>query len=177
MVPGHADAIWAHFSPAVHAPIVPNLPPMVDAGTTIGDHIFFSQNCAKDIARVCNEGFAVDDNNDPALKNIQGIFTPPLDDAGLFEGQSWGWDGIDRRQMAGGGDTTMHLSVTVSPPSGRPTSSFSCTSSQWLWFSDILLPQTSADVINTGTTPVTFGELLHFLGLHLTGFHSVWITV
>ena len=103
MVPGHADAIWAHFGPAVHAPIVPNLPPIVDVGTTIGDNIFFAQNRTEDIARVRNEGFAVDDDNEPAPKNVPGLFTPPVDDAGLFEGQSWGWDGIDRRQTAGGG--------------------------------------------------------------------------
>ncbi len=103
MVPGHADAIWAHFGPAVHAPIVPTLPPIVDAGTTIGDDFFFAQNRAKDIARVRNERFAVDDDNEPAPENVPGLFTPPVDNAGLFEGQSWGWDGIDCRQTAGEG--------------------------------------------------------------------------
>ena len=42
MVPGHAYAIWVHFDPTVHAPIVPNLPSIVDAGTTIGNDIFFA---------------------------------------------------------------------------------------------------------------------------------------
>jgi hypothetical protein len=28
---------------------------------------------------------------------------PAVVDGGLFEGQSWGWDGIDRRKTAGGG--------------------------------------------------------------------------
>ena len=133
MVPGHADANWAHFGLALHAPIVPNLPPIVDAGMTIGDNIFFAQNRSEDIARVRNQGFAVDDDNDPAPKNVPAFFTPPVDNAGLFEGQSWANHGggtgliVVRRW---GGDTTMHLSVTVLPPSGRPTSSFSCTSSQ-----------------------------------------------
>jgi hypothetical protein len=35
------------------------------------------------------------------------------------------------------------------------------------WFSAVLLPQTSAGVVNSGTTPVTFGELLRFLGIRL----------
>ena len=70
---------------------------------TIGDDIFFAQNRAEDIARVRNEGFAVDDDKEPAPENVPGLFTPPVDDAGLFEGQSWGWDGIDCRQTAGEG--------------------------------------------------------------------------
>ena len=35
------------------------------------------------------------------------------------------------------------------------------------WFSAVLLPQTSAGVVNSGTTTVTFGELLRFLGICL----------
>jgi hypothetical protein len=104
MVPGHVDTMWTHFGPDVRAPIVPNLPPVIAATQTIGDKIFFAQNRAKDIARVCDEGFEVDDDNNPAPENIPGLFNvPAVVDGGLFEGQSWGWDGIDRRQTAGGG--------------------------------------------------------------------------
>ncbi len=35
------------------------------------------------------------------------------------------------------------------------------------WFSAVLLPQTSAGVVDAGTTAVTFGELLRFLGFRL----------
>jgi hypothetical protein len=130
MVPGHVDAMWPHFAPAVRASIVPNLPPIAATQTIIGDEIFFAQNRAEDIARVRAEGFEVDDDNDPAPENIPGLFAvPAVVDDGLFEGQSWGWDGIDRHQTAGG-DMMNHRSLRVSPPSGRPTSSSSCTSSQ-----------------------------------------------
>ena len=103
MVPGHADAMWTHFAP--NAPIVPDLPAIVAATQTIGDDIFFAQNCAEDIAHVRAEGFEVDDDNDPAPENVPGLFDVPpvVVDSGLFEGQSWGWDGIDRRQTGGGG--------------------------------------------------------------------------
>ena len=131
MVPGPANAIWVHFGPAIHVSIVPNLPPIVNAGTTIGSDIFFAQNRAENMACVRNEGFAVDNDKNPDPENVPGLFTPPVDNARLFEGQSWEWDGIDRCQMAGGEDMTMHLSVTVLLPSGSPTSSFSCTSSRW----------------------------------------------
>ena len=106
MVPGHVDAMWPHFAPAVRASIVPNLLPVIaPTQTIIGDEIFFAQNRAKDIARVRAEGFEVDDDNDPAPENVPGLFDVPPEvvDGGLFEGQSWGWDGIDRRQTAGGG--------------------------------------------------------------------------
>ena len=103
MVPGHVDAMWPHFAPAVRASIVPNLPPIAATQTIIGDEIFFAQNRAEDIARVRAEGFEVDDDNDPAPENIPGLFdVPAVVDGGLFEGQSWGWDGIDRRQTGGG---------------------------------------------------------------------------
>jgi len=130
MAPGHVNAISTHFAPAVHAPIVPNLPPIVAATQTIGDKIFFVQNRAKNIPCVHAEGFEVDDYNDPAPKNVPGLFDvpPAVVDGGFFEGQSWGWDGIDHRQTAGG-DMMNHRSLKVSPPSGRPTSSSSCISS------------------------------------------------
>jgi len=35
------------------------------------------------------------------------------------------------------------------------------------WFSAVLLPETSAGVVNKGATPVTFGKLLRFLGIRL----------
>jgi hypothetical protein len=129
MVPGHADAIWTQFvAPAVRAPIVPNLPPIVAATQTIGNKKNFAQNRAKDIAHVRAEGFEVDDNNDPAPENVPGFFdVPPVVDGGLFERQSWGWDGIDRRQMAGGGYDEPSFPHGFTPI--RKTSSSSCTSS------------------------------------------------
>jgi len=162
--------MWTHFAPAVCAPIVPDLPPIIAATQTIGDKIFFAQNHVEDIACVCAEGFEVDDDNDPAPENVPGLFeVPPVVDGGLFEGQSWGWDGIDCRQMPGGGDMINHRSLRVSPPLGRPTSSSSCTSSRWCGSlpSYCRSPQTSAGVVDAGTTPVTFGKLLRFLGICL----------
>ena len=83
----------------------PNLPPIIAATQTIGDEIFFAQNRAEDIACVRAEGFEVDDDNDPAPENVPRLFDVPpaaaVVNGGLFEGQSWGWNGIDRHQTAG----------------------------------------------------------------------------
>ena len=170
MVPGHADANWAHFGPALHAPIVPNLPPIVDAGMTIGDNIFFAQNRSEDIARVRNQGFAVDDDNDPAPKNVPAFFTPPVDNAGLFEGQSWANHGggtgliVVRRWGGGYDDASFRNGFT---PIGKTYFQLFMYFFPMTWFSDVLLLQTSAGVVNAGATLVTFGELLRFLGLRL----------
>ena len=65
--------------------------------------IFFARNSAEDIARVCAEGFEVDKDNDPAPENVPQLWdAPTVTDAGLYEGQMWGWNGIDRRVTEGG---------------------------------------------------------------------------
>jgi len=165
MAPGHVDTIWTHFGPAVHAPIVPDLPPIVAATQTIGNEIFFAQ---RDIARVRAEGFEVDDDNDPAPENVPGLFVvpPAVVDGGLFEGQSWGWDGIDRRQTAGGRYDEPSFTQGFTPI-GKTYLQLFMHFFPMTWFSAVLLPETNAGVVNTGTTPVTFGELLRFLGIRL----------
>ena len=162
MAPGHVDAMWMHFAPSVPAPIVPNLPPMVAATQTIGDKIF------EDIACVRAEGFEVDDNNDPAPKNVPGLFDvpPAVVDGGLFEGQSWGWDGIDHRQTTGEGYDEPSFTQGFTPI-GKIYLQLFMHFFPMTWFSAVLLPETSAGVVNAGTTPVTFGELLRFLGIRL----------
>jgi hypothetical protein len=141
--------------------------PIVAATQTIGDKIFATQNCAEDIARVRAEGFEVDNDNDPAPENVPGFFDVPLVvNGGLFEEQSWGWDGIDRRQTAGGGydEPSFPHGFTLI---GKTYLQLFMHFFPMAWFSAVLLPQTSAGVVDTGTTPVTFGELLQFLGICL----------
>jgi hypothetical protein len=36
-----------------------------------------------------------------------------------------------------------------------------------MWFSEVLLPRTSEGVVNSGAVPLTFGELLRYLGIRL----------
>ena len=67
------------------------------------DDVFFARNNSEDIARVRAEGFEVDDDNDPAPENVPQLFdNPTVTDAGLYKGQTWGWNGMDRRVMEGG---------------------------------------------------------------------------
>ncbi len=55
-------------------------------------------NCAEDILLVHNQGLEVDDNNEPAPENIPAAGEIPLT-TNLQPGQSWGWDGIDEREV------------------------------------------------------------------------------
>ncbi len=128
---------------------------------------FLAQNRAEDIARVHAEGFEVDNDNNPAPKNVLGFFDmPPVVNGGLFDGQSWGWDGIDRRQTAGGGYDEPSFPHGFTPI-GKTYLQLFMHFFPMAWFSAVLLPQTSAGVVDTGTTPVTFGKLLRFLGIRL----------
>jgi hypothetical protein len=70
----------------------------------IGEDIFTAQNVAKDIARIHQEGFEVDDDNEPLPENVPTNGNVPPANEGLYEGQSWGWDGVDWQITMGGGN-------------------------------------------------------------------------
>ena len=96
--------MWEDIPADVTEPTAPTLPTVKATLNIIGDDVYFTQNRAEDIARVHIEGFEVDDDNDPAPENIPAPAeaSPVVIDGGLYEGQTWGWDGIDCRHTAGG---------------------------------------------------------------------------
>jgi hypothetical protein len=100
VVEGHADSLWPDVAALQERAIA--VAAVVVENEEMDPEIFDARNNAEDIARVRAEGFEVDDDNDPAPENIPAIWdeTPVAND--LFEGQSWGWDGVDRRVTAGG---------------------------------------------------------------------------
>ena len=59
--------------------------------------VFNASYQAEDIALVRNKGLEVDDDKEPAPKNVPLVYTPDSDT--LFELQTWGWDDIDRRSV------------------------------------------------------------------------------
>ena len=101
---GHPGNYWGDV-PNVPFELSPALQGPVDArDNDFDDDVFFARNNSEDIARIRAEGFEVDDDNDPALENVPQLWdnAPLLTDAGLYEGQTWGWNGIDRRATEGG---------------------------------------------------------------------------
>ena len=75
---------------------------VVDDSVEIGEDIFQSGNRAEDITNARGQGFEVDDDNDPAPEDVPDASdAAPAAHDNLYEGQSWGWDGIDRRVVVG----------------------------------------------------------------------------
>ena len=73
----------------------------------IDPQVFLSSNWAEDIALVCNQGYNVDDDNEPAPENIPDNDAPlPVENKGLFEGQCWGVEHhVDQMELHGSKNT------------------------------------------------------------------------
>ena len=147
--------MWEQATANVMVPTAPTLPPVVPTHNIIDDDVYFAQNRAEDIARVRNEGFEVDDDNDPAPKNIPAPAEelPVVIDGGLYEGQTWGWDGIDRRHTAGGrfDEPSFHQGFA---PVGKTYLQLFLHFFPMTCFSEVLLPQTSVGVVNSGACAI-----------------------
>ena len=78
------------------APTPPDLPVWRGDDTNhkneINNEIYHAQNNAEDIVNMRTEGFLVDDNNKPSLKNILYIVPVVMKDNGLPFDQERGWD-------------------------------------------------------------------------------------
>jgi hypothetical protein len=79
----------------------------------IPNEVFQVGNQAEDIALVRGQGY---DDNEPAPENVPGLRdeAPVVND--LYEGQSWGWDGIDQRIVAGGESQRAVIPKQLGPP-------------------------------------------------------------
>ena len=116
---------------------------------------------------VRNQGVDVDDDNEPVPENIPSPDTPLPDDHGLYEGQSWGWDGIDRRSNNGGyEDPSFHNLWT---PSAKSYMDLFLHALPFTWMKDVLLPTTSATMRSESPhcIELSLGEFLRFLGIRL----------
>jgi hypothetical protein len=125
---GHPGSYWGDV-PNFPFKLPPALQDPVDASDdNFANDVFFARKNAKDIARVRAEGFEVNDDNDPAPENVPQGDAPPFMDAGLYEGQTWGWNGIDCRVMEGATTTVHRLQMDGYPPARRIWTSSSISS-------------------------------------------------
>ncbi len=97
---GPQEGLWD--TPASESPASGASPAQGVRGTSISipiaiDDVIFnsSGSCAKDIAMVCNQGFDVVNDDEPVPENIPSPNAPLPIGNRLYEGQTWGWDGID----------------------------------------------------------------------------------
>ena len=125
---------------------------------------------AEDIAMMVDLGFDVDDDNLPAPENIptneneNGLHTAP---DGLYEGQTWGWDGFCERKKK---------NLDCSKPYIRGVSDMVLANMSYLGMFliffpkllvDIIIKQTNVNLRKQNLTEITYGEFLVFLGLNL----------
>ena len=88
----------------------------------------------------------MDDDNDPAPENIPD--GPPKINTGLYEGQPWGWDGVDRRVTAGENYNEPSFSNS-STPIGRTYLEMFLHFIPMTLLTTVLIPTTSIDIINS----------------------------
>ena len=138
-----------------------NAPPS-SSGDPIEAGIFNTYNKEEDISLVRNQGLEVDDDMEPTPENVPLVNTTAADT--LFEGHTWGWDGIYRRDV-------------VAQNQNEPSFKNGWTP-QRLYYINILLqylplkwliifPITSKymDTKEDDIAQSTYGDLLRYLGL------------
>ena len=99
---GHINHIW---NTPLQVDGTPALAIIDDEGQEIIASVFNVNDHMDDIARVCAEGFEVDNNNKALPENIPIAIAPPVkvNEDGFYPGLSWGWDSINKQAVARGG--------------------------------------------------------------------------
>jgi hypothetical protein len=161
-----ACEIWGE-SPTAEAPAATTA--IDERGEDIVDFVFHAQNRAEDIALVRDMGFEVDDNNKPAPENIPTLFGAPAPVVGgdLFDGQTWGWDGIDRRAILRG---SMYNGPTFANEWSPNEKSFVDIFIHFFprdFLEATIVNTTSNALIAENAVRTTFGEMLRFIGMML----------
>ena len=83
-------------------------------GDPIVAGVFNAPNWEEYIALVRNQGLEVDDDTEPAPKNFTLVDTPTTDT--IFEGHTWGWDGIDFRAVVAQNQNEPYFKKWLDPP-------------------------------------------------------------
>ena len=85
---GHHEALWVSSLSSPPSPLSVTAP--TEEENPIDSSIFQASNRAEDIAMVRNQGFSVDDDNEPVEENIPTAETPEARGSNLLPGQQWG---------------------------------------------------------------------------------------
>ena len=113
----------------------------------------------------------MDNDNDPAPENIPANGDKQSINLDLYEGQLWGWDGVNQCITMGGGDYDEPSFPNRWTPQGKSYLNLFFYFFPMVWLKTVLLVKTNEAVLAGGgymaANPVTFGELLRFLGICL----------
>ena len=162
---GHGDHIWNMPLQADgnHSPAITD-----DEGQEMNANVFNVNGRADDIACVRAEGFEVDDDNEALPENFPLANAPPVkvNADGLYRGQSWGWDGIDKQAVAGGGYEEPSFTNGWSPHNKTYIEIFTHLL-PFAWLETVLLVPTSATLERNNSPSITLGELMRYIGMCL----------
>ena len=159
---GHPSGFWGDAPAPTEPP--PDAP--VAGNEAIDGDVFFARNNAEDIARIRAEGFEVDDDNDPAPENIPQGDEELRIDGDLFEGQTWGWNGVDRR-ITEGGNYDGPSFANGWTPTGKTNLEVFLHLFPVAWLTNVVLAMTSSACLANNSKALTWGEFIRFLGMRL----------
>ncbi len=162
---GHADNIWDTPLQAEGTP-APGVPD--NERQEINANILNPSNLANNIARVCAEGFKVENDNKALPKNIPALGAPAVKESadGLYQGQTWGWNDINKRAMAGEGFEDPLFKNSWLPHNKTYLQIFTHFL-PLMWLETVLLPKTSKELERAHSPPLTLGELMQYIGMRL----------
>jgi hypothetical protein len=162
---GHANRVWDTPLQAdgTAAPAIP-----ANEGQEINTNIFNTTNIMENITCICAEGFEVDDNNEALPENVPvpGATTVEVRADGLYQGQTWGWDGIDKRASAGAGYKDMMFKNSWSPHNKTYLEIFTHFL-PYKWLETIMSPKISVELETANSPLLTLSELMQFIGMRL----------
>ena len=109
---------------------------------------------------------------EPSPKNVPLVKTPAADT--MFEGQTWGWDEIDRHGVVAQNQNEPSLKILWIPQSLSYIDIFlHCLPLKWLII--VFLPSTTRAMKEADISPLTDGDILRYLGPWiLMSTCSVW---
>jgi hypothetical protein len=157
------DLGYSLAADGIAAPAVPD-----NEGQEINTNIFNATNIMEDITRMSAEGFEVVDDNEALPENVPVIDAPAVKVSadGLYQGQTWGWDGIGKRATAGAGYKDLSFKSSW-PPHYKTYLEIFTHFLPFMWLEAILLPKTSAELEKSNSPPLTLSELMRFIDMHL----------
>jgi hypothetical protein len=161
---GPFDQLWEDAAPAK----APTATVAVDKdGEEIADFVFNAQNWPEDTAFVWDMGFMVDDNNEPAPENVPADGAPPVNGEALFEGQKWGWDGIDCRAILQGSMYNGPTFANEWSPNGKPFIDLFLHLLPCYFIEVTIVKATSNVLLTVNAVRTTLGELLRYIRMML----------
>jgi hypothetical protein len=161
--------VWGNDAPVVEptAGDPAERPSVVDNGVEIDREVLRSTNRQEDIDFVRAQGLDVDDDNDPAPENI-----PQADDAvassddGLYDTQTWGWNGVDERRIVCPNDVDPGFNGSWSPLRKSLMDIFLMFLPH-VWLFNVCMKHTSDALEKQRMQPLHRQEFLRYIGLWL----------